>query len=245
MSSGDGRGDVLEPARRGVRAVYRAWEELSRDWSSACGPGCSACCTDRVFLTGLEGALLLQGLEERRAAHLESRVVPPEIRPQSTFNQRARLYQSGAEPPPEPESAAPAGVCPLLGEDGLCPAYPWRPLACRVMMSRRACRQGDAAWQEPFWVELASALFMVVEHLAWGAGGVWARAGLLPEVVAALRGQGGRELLSCEPLAGIPAPAEHQARLQECLRRLFARPVEGRPLGWWLDELRRRRTEPD
>lgn len=242
MSSGEGQRTALEPALELLKTVYDAWEELSQGWPLACGPGCVACCTDRVFLTGLEGALLLSGLEERLAARLESQAVSPGIRPRSTFNQRARLYQAGREPPPELEPAGAAGVCPLLGEDGLCPAYPWRPLACRVMVSRRACRSGGAAWQEPFWVELASALFMVVEHLAWGVGGVWARAGLLPEVMAAVRGREGQGLLTCEPLAGIPTPAEHQARLQECLGRLFARTVRGRPLGWWLDELRRRRA---
>ena len=242
MSSGEDRRTTLDLALELLKTVYRAWEELSRAWPLACGPGCAACCTDRVFLTGLEGALFLAGLEGGLAGRAASRNLPLEARPRSTFNQRARLYQAGREAPPEPEAREVAGACPLLGQDDLCPAYPWRPLACRVMVSDRVCRPGGAARQESFWVELASAFFMVVEHLAWGVGGVWAQAGLLPEVVAVLSGRGRKALLPCEPLAGIPAPAEHQGRLQECLGRLFARPVRGRPLGWWLDELRRRRA---
>lgn len=45
-------------------------------------------------------------------------------------------------------------------------------------------------------------------------------------------------LLVCEPLPGLVAPPEHQTRLQQTLGPLFTTPVEGRPLGLWLDLIR-------
>lgn len=217
--------------------VYDAWDEASRDWSLACHSGCPVCCSDRLALTTLEGRALARALEQAGQADLLAQAaslpVSMEHLPPATINTIARLcLAQGADPPAEPEAPAWA-ACPLL-KDGLCAAYAARPLGCRVMVSRRPCRADGSALADPWWLTLATALLQVVEHLDLGGG-----YGLLPQALAVANGRTAQGLLPCQALPGIPAPDEHQARLQEVLDRLFRQPVQGRPMGWWLSALAR------
>jgi hypothetical protein len=89
--------------------------------------------------------------------------------------------------------------------------------------------------EEPAWLSLGAAFFQLLEQasLGWGFG-------LLPAALAAARGERREDLLPCEPLPGLVVPPEQQEWVQEMLAPVFARPLRGRPLGLWLDELRRR-----
>lgn len=213
--------------------VYAAWDEASREWSLACARGCAVCCSDRLALTTLEGRVLARGLEQAGRADLLGRAasLPGGPQPAVTFNSLAGLCLNQEEPPPEEPLSAALGACPLLRE-GLCPAYEARPLGCRVMVSGLACQAGGRAQADPWWLTLAMALHQIVEHLDLGGG-----YGLLPLVMASLQGGACPGLLPCQPLPGIPAPAQHQARLQTELSRLLGRPLQDRPLGWWLGAL--------
>ncbi len=231
-----------DKALRVLQALYAAYEELARDRRVACGPGCAACCSDRVLMTSLEGRLLARALEGAGRVDLLTAAaaapVDPSVRPQSTFNALARLCLARQEPPASPAAEpAPARSCPLLVE-GLCAAYEARPLACRTMASRERCAVGGAAIEEPLWLSLNAVFFQLVEQCSLGGGGGWF--GLMPEVLAAVRQDegGGPPLLACEPLPGLVVPPEEQAGVQQALQRVFARPLQGRPLGLWLDELR-------
>ena len=219
-----------------LQELYRAYGELAAERRGlACVPGCFACCSDRVQLITLEGAFLLEGLERAGRRDLLPRVLAAagsRPAPAATMNRLAELVQRGQEPPPEPGPEAGQGACPLL-EDGLCAVYEYRPLACRTMASLRRCRAGGEALEDPWWLTLNTAFFQLVEQAAAGGGFGW-----LPDVLARLAGESGGELLPCRNLCGLPAPPEHQQRLQHTLERMFARPLEGRPLGRWLQDLR-------
>lgn len=219
------------PRQELMRALYRFQAGLEASRRVACGPGCAACCTDRVCLTGLEGGLLLEDL--RRLGRLDLlRSLSPAGSPAYTCNQLARLCLEQKEPPEDRTPSQPAGVCALL-EEGRCVAYTARPLACRVMASREKCDPGGQAQGDPWWFTLDTALLQIAEHL--DMGGVYGALG----VVLSHRDGGPEDgLLRCEPLPGLVAPPEYQARLQQALGPLFAAPVAGRPLGRWLDLIR-------
>ncbi|MBU1154281.1 MAG: hypothetical protein KKC30_06425 [Proteobacteria bacterium] len=219
------------PRQELLRTLYRfqAGEEASR--RVACAPGCAACCTDRVYLTGLEGGLLRGELERLGRLDLLARLMPGPG-PSYTCNQLARLCLERSEPPDEPMPAEPAGVCALL-DDGRCAAYDARPLACRVMASRQKCGSGGQAQGDPWWLTLDTALMQIAEHIDMGGS-----YGSLGALLADEGEDGQGDLLRCEPLPGLVTPPEHQVRLQQTLGPLFAAPVAGRPLGHWLDLIR-------
>jgi len=214
--------------------AFQARAEAGRE--IACAPGCAACCTGRVFMTSLEGGLLLAelrrlGRDDLLAAAREQAQANA-ASPAYTCNHLARCCLEQREPPAETSGQGEAGVCILL-EDGRCAAYAARPLACRVMASRTVCPPGGQATGDPWWLTLDTALLQIAEHLS--LGGYY---GALPTMLAGARGHAVRGLLPCEPLAGLVAPPEHQARLPQELMPLFARPVQGLPLGQWMDRVR-------
>ncbi len=214
--------------------AFQAQVEAGRD--TACAPGCAACCTGRVYMTSLEGGMLLAefrrlGRDDLLAAAVE-RAQGGAAPPAYTCNQLARCCLEQREPPAEANGPEDAGVCVLL-EDGRCAAYAARPLACRVMASRQVCAPGGQASGDAWWLTLDTALLQIAEHLSLGG-----HYGALPAILAEARGQAPQGLLPCEPLAGLVAPPEHQARLQRELMPLFARPVRGLPLGQWMDRVR-------
>ncbi len=223
-----------------LQALYDAYEALSQNRQVACSPGCAVCCSDRVCMTGLEGRLLMRALSsagrDDLLALIAAAQAPVSGQPQTTFNALARLCLAQEEPPGREPSGLVGGSCPLLA-NGLCSAYEARPLACRTMASLQRCQVGGQALEDPFWLSLNAAFFQLVEQCSLGREGF----GLLPQVMAAVQGDvsAGEDLLPCEPLPGLLVPPEDQTRVQEALRQVFARPLQGRPLGLWLDELRR------
>jgi Fe-S-cluster containining protein len=223
-----------------VEAIFQACDDLiAAETALACAPECSACCTGRVLLTTLEGAYLAQGLIKSGREDLIKQATRitgangPQV--SATFNAWARSCLEGKEPAPEPGQDQGQGVCPLL-EDGLCSAYDYRPLACRTMMSLETCRPGGAALQRPWWVTISTALFQVVEQASLGG---WF--GPMCRVLAKVtdpEGASTQRLLPCKLLPGLPAPAQHQKRLQKAMDQLFKHQVRGRPLGQWLQDIR-------
>ncbi|MCB2192616.1 MAG: YkgJ family cysteine cluster protein [Deltaproteobacteria bacterium] len=219
------------PRRELLRALYRFQAGVEATRQVACAPGCAACCTDQVFLTSLEGDLLREELERLGRQDIVERLEPGAA-PAYTCNQLARLCLEQKEPPQESAPGRAPGVCSLL-EEGRCAVYEVRPLACRVMASRETCGVGGQAQGDPWWFTLDTALLQIAEHL--NLGGVY---GVLGTVLTCEKNAGEEELLPCEPLPGLVAPPEHQARLQQTLGPLFATVVAGHPLGHWLDILR-------
>ncbi|WP_243027769.1 YkgJ family cysteine cluster protein [Thermus albus] len=90
----------------------------------SCRAGCFACCLGLVTLSRLEGEALLPHLRaEQRQRLLQE------------GPRRLALLKEGKDDPQFPGrfflSRTP---CPFLAE-GLCGVYPWRPLACRALLT--------------------------------------------------------------------------------------------------------------
>jgi Fe-S-cluster containining protein len=103
----------------------------------ACRPGCSACCRGLFDITlldafllkeglaGLPGAMQTQVLERCRSRLPELQQRWPELQPLSLLN---ALPDDGWTAMPEEDETP----CPLLGGDGLCLLYDYRPMTCRL-----------------------------------------------------------------------------------------------------------------
>lgn len=211
-----------------LQGLYDAYASLSGERRGlACGPGCNACCTDRVLLTGLEARRMARGLKDSGQDLLldEARDLADQGGAVMTFNAWARHCLAGEEPPEEPRPAAEEpGRCPLL-VDGLCAVYEDRPFACRSMASLQPCLEGGQALDTPWWVTLNTAFFQLVEQASAGM-----RFGPLARMLCPDRGESSG-LPVCENLPGIPAPEQHQERLAKVLRQVFSREIDGMNLG--------------
>lgn len=103
-----------------------------------CAKGCSSCCRGLFDITLLDAYFLRQGIDRlspairekvlsRVAAQMESiRLVWAEVSPPYIINilTEDELYRLMPEDDPTP--------CPLLGDDGLCLVYDYRPMTCRL-----------------------------------------------------------------------------------------------------------------
>ncbi|WP_114312737.1 YkgJ family cysteine cluster protein [Thermus caldifontis] len=122
-----------------VEAHWRALEADLADYlakkgiAPSCRAGCFACCFGLVTLSRLEGEALLPHLSQAQRSRLLEE-----------GPKRLALLREGKDDPRFPSrhflSRTP---CPLL-EEGLCGVYPWRPLACRGLLT-----QGDPRLCEP------------------------------------------------------------------------------------------------
>ncbi|MDM7324792.1 MAG: YkgJ family cysteine cluster protein [Thermus sp.] len=116
-----------------MNPVEEHWQGLEADLADyltkkgvqpSCRAGCFACCLGLVTLSRLEGEALLPHLRaEQRQRLLQE------------GPRRLALLKEGKDDPHFPSrfflSRTP---CPFL-EEGLCGVYPWRPLACRGLLT--------------------------------------------------------------------------------------------------------------
>jgi hypothetical protein len=217
----------IERKREALRRVLAIYDEFAGALETACRPGCSHCCTDRVTVTTLEVAALLESLSAAQIARLIRSAGARSSGTVLTTNAIAELCAAGREPPEADDEAA--GACPLLAGD-LCPVYALRPFNCRCFVSRVACAEQGTAEVDEATVAVNTLFLQTIEHI--DAGGC---TGYLPDVVAALtdpeHAQAYREgTLGCtdcglapnRPLRVLMVPPEHRARIDLLVARLRA-----------------------
>jgi Fe-S-cluster containining protein len=144
MSSGDelrANLQTLIDAYRGLLGEIDAWFDGSLQAAPpgmlACRKGCSACCRGLFDITLLDAFLLRQGFAQL-SAHVRDEVLD-RCRPrlgelQQRWPQLVNPYLLNALPD-DSWTEMPEGdetPCPLLGADGLCLVYPFRPMTCRL-----------------------------------------------------------------------------------------------------------------
>lgn len=220
---------LIERRLQALRKIFELYDEIAVGIETACRPGCSRCCTDRVSLTTLEALALLDGLTAPEAERLVRMTAGGAgLRPSTgivTTNALAELCAAGQDPP-EPEER-PLTACPLLVAD-LCPVYPLRPFNCRCFVSRVTCSTGAAAEVDDEVLAVNTLFLQTIEHL--DAGGC---SGYLPDVLRVLadpaRRRSYREgspvcreagLAPNRPLRLLMVPPEHGGRIQRLIERL-------------------------
>lgn len=217
---------AIERKLEALRQVLAIYDELAGTLESACRPGCSRCCTDRVAVTTLEAFALLESLSAAQIERLTRATGAPAGVPITT-NTLAELCAEGREPPEADEQIA--GVCHLLADER-CPIYPLRPFNCRCFVSRTPCAGQGFAEVDEETVAINTLFLQTIEHL--DAGGC---TGYLPDVVRALADpervkayrEGALECAGCglalnRPMRLLMVPPEHRSRIDPLLARLRA-----------------------
>ena len=120
-----------------IDAWFAACLAAAPQGTLACRQGCSACCRGLFDITLLDAFLLKEGfaqlsetIREQVLARCRPRLVElqqrwPRLHPPYLLN---TLPDDGWEEMPEGDETP----CPLLGADGLCLVYPFRPMTCRL-----------------------------------------------------------------------------------------------------------------
>ena len=157
-------------------AVYKAIVEKFAEWAasytSVCCRGCSACCTQNVTITALEGENILTYIRENgKEVWLAEKLrqTPPSCRPRMTTNEFAHICLSGREADPgESDALLP---CPFLEVD-VCGIYPVRPFSCRCFISEIRCSASQPAQVQECYLSASTAMMQLIEHLGqkeyWG-----------------------------------------------------------------------------
>ncbi|MBF0210676.1 MAG: YkgJ family cysteine cluster protein [Desulfamplus sp.] len=153
--------------QRILKQLFMLFDRFSEEMDRACREGCAACCTRNVTLTSLEAKHILDGLDGDEKDFVLNRVVNEHHKnrliPKTTINELAKICMNGEEPPED--FADPLwGECPLL-LDQRCMIYDLRPLACRVMISKKRCNVTGFAEIDEYMVTLSNLFMQYLEHV--------------------------------------------------------------------------------
>lgn len=164
------QGMVLADAFSALSDLYRRVDEhaarLAEPLELPCGPGCSACCRQSVFVTPLEALYLLDHLQESVAPKDVHSVVLKAVTIVEREHPRIMSFghptcPGGREPGAEdraPGIAPPDRVssslglrfdCPLLDATGKCIVYPARELRARLFAVSVLRSRGDEYYACP------------------------------------------------------------------------------------------------
>ena len=210
--------------------IYDIYKTFSTRLSVACMRGCSACCTQDVTMTTLEGYRIVEHLIStgqlnlfqrlHRSAHQER------FQPTVTTNELAALCMQG-EDPPEEKNDWPRAACPFLSNNE-CLIYPERPFGCRCFFSRQKCEAIASAVVDPFLLTVNTLFLQFIEQI--DAGGLL---GNMTDVLLFLESEAQRKQYEvnvslnhpvrlpvnrCIP--GFLVPPEHHLRIQPILQRI-------------------------
>jgi len=196
-----------------LQAVYKQVDSWQSQFTSlACKKGCNACCSRNVFMTTLEAEFIFSSPNT-----FQNLPVPQGTLPALTTNQFANLCLQQKD---ERENVLlyDDGPCPFIGINGQCDIYPYRPLACRVMISRTECN-GEAV-APPLHLTFATAMSQIVEHLD-ATNGIW---GNMLDLLTKRNSMG----RNCTKIPAFLIAPDEQAHILPYLQDLMDISIQGR-----------------
>lgn len=222
-----------------ITESFTAWDSTD---SQACSAGCSACCTQNVTMTALEGERILdffieQNSEDKLSAIINSldQVHP---KPEQTDNEFATACFNGIDHE-EPEQLTET-VCPFL-DNNLCTIYPVRPFSCRCFSSTRQCSPSQPAVMENRRISTSTVIKQLIEHL--GQGEYWGNMmDVLPAMLdisaySAMARQlnnnstiftARERVRTATPLPGFLLAPEDMETVTPLLEKIFQQEIEGK-----------------
>lgn len=225
--------DIKEELLNKLYALHAEW---LANMPLACGKGCSACCTQSVTMTSLEGQQIATYLQqEDRLAELDDILAERTIEsppPPLTTNEFAEYCLKGIEPEEPVHEEWDFTPCPFL-DNNCCTIYPARPFGCRAFVSTVNCAQTGSAEIAPLTLTINTTFTQVVEHL--GQGGKW---GKMLDILTCYRtNRGGAEkvapappLRDAKPMPGLIVCEEEQKPVTATLGRFMAKSVRGQQI---------------
>lgn len=147
--------------------LYRAYESWASQFSFACGKSCTACCTQSVTMTTLEGKRIITYLQEdQRIEWLNENLKnnSPTYIPVRTTNQFAADCLAEKESMVGDDSSWDFTPCLFLS-GGSCTIYPARPFGCRSFSSLKVCNENSGAEMPPLLVTVNTMIMQMIEQL--------------------------------------------------------------------------------
>ena len=211
--------------------VYAHW--VSR-YPLACQRGCSACCTQSVTITSLEGEEIVgffrkQG-EDKKLSGLLADIPFVANGTFMTTNQFARLCleQRQIDDSQGTWNFAP---CIFLADD-VCTIYEVRPFGCRSFGSQRKCAAGSPAEVAPLHMTVNTVFTQIIEHLS-SDGGYW---GNMADILKIQTGQfTGKQVAEALSLPGFLVEPSEEEPVNQLLAKLFTAPVGAKSFAELID----------
>lgn len=227
MPHRDNKNPVDHALKREVLQAVYAHAASIYDTGFACVKGCSACCTQNVTMTSLEGDLILDYVKENDisiAAIETSKQQSSGNQAEYTTNQFARACLNQQELP-ENNSSWSFEPCIFL-DHGVCTIYPVRPFGCRCFVSQSRCDPGDAAEISPELLTISTILMQLIEHI--DQGHQW---GNMNDVLHEKINKNSKITLIAQPLPGFLISEPERPIVMPVIQELLQTPIRGKTLG--------------
>ena len=211
-----------------LHTVYNIYGQWVSRYALACRKGCSACCTQSVTMTSLEGMEIVEFFnnkgEAEKLADLLAEIPSSANSAPMTTNQFARLCLEQREIDDEDQGTWNFAPCFFL-DDGICTIYDVRPFGCRSFGSQVKCTAGSPAEVAPLHVTVNTVFMQIIEHLN-SDGGHW---GNMVDILKVQTGQpAGKQISEACSLPGfIVAPEEGKA-INKILSGLYKTEFNGK-----------------
>lgn len=209
--------------------VYSNWVKA---FPLACRQGCSACCTQHVTMTSLEGEIIIDFISRNGPPNwLQTRLGSAGTESGlagMTMNQFAAACLRQQDIEEDTQEGWDFTPCIFLQEDS-CLIYAARPFGCRSFASRVQCSAGQPAEITPLHLTVNTVFTQIIEHLS-SDGGSWSTmTAILHDLTAGNTRAVKSDLLPAHPVPGfLLVPYEVpvlQGLLQQVARKLSARGI--------------------
>lgn len=207
--------------------IYAIFDQQAKSWTIACKKSCSDCCTDRIWMTSLEGQLIIDYLKSQSMLALLDKITQSPVQkryhPKTTTNMEAILSVDDA-PIPDPENDNSFQTCPFLTNNE-CPIYPVRPMGCRTMVSTQPCHNKGFAEMSSLSMSIATVFSQYIEHIDTNGYygnyvNIFEYLTTSPESMPIQHIMASECLLPNQPIKYLMIPPEHRSHIQKIMLQM-------------------------